>query len=128
MTQGPSWWHVHHSAKMDSSVRVSGRLAGYIISSLHLLAPPKLFWAGFTRDTMGGHVLPPSAPPEFSQLVFSGSTSFFTRTFCCETTQASIYHPAWPSWAVLVNGSLTRLTIKQEGRLYVLRSHRKGDS
>ena len=32
LTQGPSWWvHAHLSAKMDSSVNVSGRLAGRIM-------------------------------------------------------------------------------------------------
>ena len=86
LTQGPSRWHLHLSATMDSSVRVSGRLAGHIISSLLL-----------------------SAPPEFSRLVFGGSTVFFIRTSCCETTQESTYHPAWPRRAVLVNGSLTIL-------------------
>ena len=86
LTQGPLWWRVHLSAKMDSSGRVSGRLAGHIISSLLL-----------------------SAPPEFSRLVFGGSTVFFIRTSCCETTQESTYHPAWPRRAVLVNGSLTIL-------------------
>ena len=30
-TQGPSWWHVHLSAKMDSSEKDSGRLVGYIM-------------------------------------------------------------------------------------------------
>ena len=33
LTQGPSWWHTPLSAKTDTSVRASGRLAG-------LLPPP----------------------------------------------------------------------------------------
>ena len=50
LTQGPFWWHLHLSAKMDSSVRVSGRLAGHIMG-WHLLLPfgpsqilPVSFW------------------------------------------------------------------------------------
>ena len=35
----PSWWHVHLSARMDSSLKDPGR---FVISSL-LLAPPKSF-------------------------------------------------------------------------------------
>ena len=38
LTQGPSWWCTHLSAKMDSSVRVSGRLGQDILS------PPSSFW------------------------------------------------------------------------------------
>ena len=37
LTQGPSWWCTHLAAKMNSSARASGRLAG--ISS-----PPSSFW------------------------------------------------------------------------------------
>ena len=29
MAQGPSWWYMHYSAKMDSSEKDSGRLAGH---------------------------------------------------------------------------------------------------
>ena len=36
-TQGPSWWHVHCSAKMDNSEKDSGRLVGHV--DWHLLAP-----------------------------------------------------------------------------------------
>ena len=43
LTQGPSWWRTHLSVKMDFSVRASERLAGHIVSSLLLLAPPE-FW------------------------------------------------------------------------------------
>ena len=38
LTQGPSWWHAHLSAKMDSSLSVSGRLAGHIMG-WNLLPP-----------------------------------------------------------------------------------------
>ena len=75
---------MHLSAKMDFSVRVSGRLARHITSSLLL-----------------------SAHPEFSWLVFGGSTLFFIGTSCCETTQASGFHHAWPRRAVSVISSLT---------------------
>ena len=28
LTQGPFWWHAHHSGTMESSQKVSGRLVG----------------------------------------------------------------------------------------------------
>ena len=43
LVQGPSWWCLHLSAKMDSSAKDSGRL---VVSSL-LLAPPKSSWLVF---------------------------------------------------------------------------------
>ena len=81
-----SWWRAHLSAKMDSRMRVSGRLA-YIL---------------------GWRLLPPWAPPEFSRLVFSGSTMFLIRACCGETARANgYYHRAWPRQAVSVDGSQT---------------------
>ena len=83
-TQGPSWWRTHLSAKMDSSVRVSGRWAD-------------ILWAGVSSLL--------SAPPDFSR--------WFSTTAPCSlsgpplTTQASVYHRAWPRWGVLINGSPT---------------------
>lgn len=40
LNQGPSWWQVHRSAKMDSSEAGSGRLAGQMdwVSSLPYLS------------------------------------------------------------------------------------------
>ena len=38
LTQGPSWWRSHLSAKMDSSEKDSGRLVGHIMD-WHLLPP-----------------------------------------------------------------------------------------
>ena len=111
------WFRIHlsgvgTSAKMESSVKDSGRLVGSIGSSL-LLAPPQIFSVSFTRHIMGWHLLVCLlpfflAPPESwihspHQLVFSGSTFFFfflIRTSCCETTPASGYQPTWPRWAV----------------------------
>ena len=58
-----------------------------------------ILWAGVSSFLL--------APPRSSQLVFSGSTLFVTRTSSCETTQASSYHCAWPRRAVLVSRSLT---------------------
>ena len=46
------------SAKMDSSMRVSGRWAEHVISSLLHLVPPKFFQVSFTRRTMGWQLLP----------------------------------------------------------------------
>ena len=30
LTLGPSWWHTHHSVKMDSNEEDSGRLVGHM--------------------------------------------------------------------------------------------------
>lgn len=38
LIQGPPWWCAHFPAKMDSRVRVSGRLVGHIMD-WHLLLP-----------------------------------------------------------------------------------------
>ena len=38
VTQGPSWWHAHLSAKTDSSMKHSGKLAGHIMG-WHVLSP-----------------------------------------------------------------------------------------
>ena len=44
LTQGPSWWHTHCSAKMDSSEEDSGRLAGHMDwHFLFLLHFPEFF-------------------------------------------------------------------------------------
>ena len=37
LTQGPSWWCVHYTAKMDSSEKDSGRLVGHM--DWRLLSP-----------------------------------------------------------------------------------------
>ena len=39
LTQGPSWWHPHISAKMGSGVKDSGNLVGYIMG-WHPSLPP----------------------------------------------------------------------------------------
>ena len=41
LTQGPSWWYTHLSAKLDSSVRVSGRPVGCMVSSF-LFVPSQI--------------------------------------------------------------------------------------
>ena len=79
LTQDPSRWPKHLSAKMNSNAKDSGRL---VVSSL-LLASPE-FSSLFSRQH---HVL-------------VGSSSY-------ETTHASGYHGAWIEGVVLVNGSLT---------------------
>ena len=50
---GPSWWRKHLSAKVNSSVRVSGRLAGRIMDSC-LLSPfgPSRILPPFVRQLM----------------------------------------------------------------------------
>ena len=78
MTQGPSWWFMHLSAKTDSSTKDSVRLAEQIISSL--LLP-----------------LPPVPHPDFSRLIlwvsFRGSTALCIEPLCCGTVRASDCHP-----------------------------------
>ena len=88
LTQVPSWGLMHLSAKMDSSVRCSGRWQD-------------ILWAGISSLLV--------APPKFCQLVFWGSTMLLIRSFCCETIHASDYYCAQPRWAVWVNSSLTGL-------------------
>ena len=76
------------SVKMRSRVRVSGRLAGSIVS--WCLLPP----FGLSQILpVGGRLSVPL--PYWSS--------------CCEITHASSYYRAWPRQAVLVNGSLTHL-------------------
>lgn len=58
LTQGPSWWQVNLSAKMDSSAKDSGRLI---------------------RHLMGWHLLPAFGPSDPSQLVFWSSTMSLSR-------------------------------------------------
>ena len=60
-----------------------------------------MLWAGISCLLL--------APLEFFWLVFKDSTKFLIGTSCCELTQASGYHCAWPRWAVSVNGSLNLL-------------------
>ena len=36
LTQGSSWWHMHCSAKMDSSKEDPGRVVGHVISLFDL--------------------------------------------------------------------------------------------
>ena len=36
LTQGPSWWCTHCSAKLDSSKDDSGRLVGHVVSPFDL--------------------------------------------------------------------------------------------
>ena len=52
LTQGPSWWCMHLSAKMDSSMRISQRLVGHIMA-WHLLlpcGPTRILLVSFTRQ------------------------------------------------------------------------------
>ena len=70
LTEGPSWWRVHRSAKVDSSKKDSGRLVGH-----------------------GDWSLP--SPFNLSQILPVGgslfvSSTFLTRTFFCKITHANI--------------------------------------
>ena len=84
LTQGPSWWHVHLSAKMDSSEEDSGKLVGH----------------------MDWRLLPPFVASQILLVSFHGSTMFLIW-ISHKTTHVSGYHRAWPRWVVSVNGSLT---------------------
>lgn len=89
--RGPSWRYTRLSAKVDSNMRVSWRLAGHI---------------------MGLQLLPPLGPSQILS-AFSSSTVFLTGTSCCETTceDASGHCCTWTKQVVSVNASLTPLTI-----------------
>ena len=87
LIQGPSQWHTHLPAKMDSNVRASGRLAGHIIFSLILLAPPYFSWLDFEAAL---HSL--SGPPV--------------------VVHSSRYHHAWPRQVVSVMGSPTSTSFR----------------
>ena len=85
--QGPSQWCTHLSAKMDSNVRASGRLAGHSISSLILLAPPYFSWLNIE---VAPHSL--SGPPV--------------------VVHASRYHHAWLEQVVSVMGFPTNMSFR----------------
>ena len=76
LTQGPSWWCTHCSAKMEANERDSGR------------------WS----DT--GRLLLTFL--ELFQWVVAYSV-FLTRTSCHKTAHANAYCGAWPGWAVSVS-------------------------
>ena len=59
LIQGPPWWCAHFPAKTDSSVRVSGRLSGPILSSLFLLTPLKLSWLVSVGTALSSLLGPP---------------------------------------------------------------------
>ena len=86
LTQGPSWWHSHLSANMDSSKKDAGRLVEHIL---------------------GWCPLPSWAPPRFSWLVFDSRPMFLMRISCCKITLAS----AWPRWVISLDGSLAICTL-----------------
>ena len=73
LTQGPPYWQVYPSAKMDSSAEDSGR---------------------FTRHFMSWPLSLLLVPPRFSQLVFGSSTMFLVQASCCETARAGGPHRA----------------------------------
>ena len=92
LTQGPSWWRVHCSAKMDFSRKDSGRLAGHIIG-WHVFPPfglSQILPVSFIGHTMGRRLLLFLASPKFSRLVFM----LLIGTSYCETTCSSGYHHA----------------------------------
>ena len=66
---------------------------------------------GFWEIDRTYHLLPLSlTPPEFSQLVFSGSITWNrSETSCFKTTQARGYHCNWRKQWVSFNSSLTFL-------------------
>ena len=81
LTQGPSWWYTHLSAKLDSSVRVSGRLVGCMVSSF-LFVP--------------------------SQILPVRNTTFLIRPPLARQLRQVVIVMPGQGMAVLVNSSLTR--------------------
>lgn len=53
LTQGPPWWHLHLPAKMDSSVRVPGRLAGHIVLLIRTFCYETTHASGYYRAWPG---------------------------------------------------------------------------
>ena len=51
-------------------------------------------------------LLPPIVPSCLLQVSLQSSTVFLMVASCCETTHANGCYPAWPRWAVSVNGPL----------------------
>ena len=83
LTQGPSWWCLHLSAKMDSSTKDSGRLVGF---SPHWPLPLIL--------------------PKFCRLVFRAAPcSLLEPPVVRQLIQAALW--TWPRWAISVIGYLT---------------------
>lgn len=89
--RGPSWRYTCLSAKVDSNMRASWRLAGHI---------------------MGLQRLPPFGSSQILS-AFSSSTMFLMGTSCCETTceDASGHCCTWTKQVVSISASLTPLTI-----------------
>ena len=84
LTQGPSWWYTHCSAKVDSSKKDYGKLVGHmdwrLLSSFDL---SQILLLG------GSLLLPLPLPgPPVVKII-----------------QASGYYLAWSRWAVSVSGS-----------------------
>ena len=78
LTQNPSWWHMHCSAKMDASEKDSGRWSDTPCLLLTF--------------------------PEFFRLLVACFV-FLARTSCCKITHANGYHGAWPGWVVSIKVS-----------------------
>ena len=76
LTQSPSWWCMHCSAKMDASKKDSGRWSN---TWCLLLTFPELF------------------------LLVVNYSAFLTRTSSRKTAHANGYYGAWPGWAVSVS-------------------------
>ena len=83
LTQGPPWWHTHHSARMASREEVSRKLVGHV--DLCFLSPYNMSWI----IPVGGSV----------------SSTFLPRTSCCKITHADGCCQVWPARSILVSGS-----------------------
>ena len=76
LTQSPSWWDTHCSAKMVASEEI-WEVVGYVVSFLHF--------------------------PDSSGWWWLISSVFLTRTSCCKLTHANGFYGAWSGWAVSVD-------------------------
>ena len=81
VTQGPSWWHMHRTVKIDSSEKDAERTYG--------LASPVSFWP----------------LPNSSCWWWLVSSVFLTRKSYCKIALASGYHGACLGWVVSVSVS-----------------------
>ena len=81
LTQAPSWWYVHLSAKIDPTAKDSGKL---VLSSLLLVGSSQILWVSF-----------------------QGNSMFLIRASYCVIPHASGCYCAWSRWVVWVNGYVT---------------------
>ena len=98
---------------LASRLSLASRLAQPLLRLSFLVAHTPLSQGGFKHQGFWEVrcLLSPTGPSQILLVGPQGSTLFLIRASCCETTWASGCYSAWPKWAVLVNGPLTKWSI-----------------